>query len=40
MGKFVTKKVLGEERVLWVDSLTMVPGIGGDRGRFDLVILG
>lgn len=40
MGKFVTKEVLGQEKVLWVDALTMVPGIGGDRGKFDIVVLG
>ena len=40
MGKFVTKEVLGEEKVLWVDALTMIPGVGGDRGKFDLVVLG
>eukprot|EP00826_Nyctotherus_ovalis_P039537 TRINITY_DN3810_c0_g2_i6.p1 TRINITY_DN3810_c0_g2~~TRINITY_DN3810_c0_g2_i6.p1 ORF type:complete len:357 (-),score=71.92 TRINITY_DN3810_c0_g2_i6:586-1656(-) len=37
LGKLATKKL--PQEVLWVDSLTMIPGTGGDRGKFDMVIL-
>ena len=42
LGKYLTD-VLNEKcqnSILWVDSLSMIPGIGGDKGKFDLVILG
>lgn len=42
LGKFVTEE-LNEKynnSVLWVDSLAMIPGSGGEKGRFDLIILG
>ena len=42
LGKFLTED-LNEKfgnNILWVDSLSMIPGIGGDRGKFDIVILG
>ncbi len=42
MGKFLTEE-LNEKcnnSILWVDSLSMIPGIGGEKGKFDLVILG
>ncbi len=28
-----------EPEIMWVDSLTMVPGIGGERGKFDIVMM-
>jgi len=37
LGKLVTKKL--SQDVLWVDSLTMIPGTGGDRGKFNMVII-
>lgn len=42
LGKFLTEE-LNEKcnnSILWVDSLSMIPGIGGEKGKFDLVILG
>jgi ribosomal protein RSM22 (predicted rRNA methylase) len=42
LGKYLTEE-LNEKtgnNILWVDSLSMIPGIGGEKGKFDLVILG
>ena len=42
MGKYITEE-LNEKcgnSILWVDSLSMIPGIGGEKGKFDLVIIG
>lgn len=43
LGKYLTEE-LNEQKcnnsILWVDSLAMIPGIGGEKGKFDLVILG
>lgn len=38
MGKFMTKE-LGDN-ILWTDSLAMIPGQGGEKGKFDIVIVG
>ena len=38
MGKFMTKE-LGDN-ILWTDSLAMIPGHGGEKGKFDIVIVG
>ncbi len=39
LGRFLT--TIGElnKEILWVESLTMIPGTGTDRGRFDLIFL-
>ena len=38
VGKFMTKNL--EPEILWVDSLSLIPGGGGERGKFDVVVLG
>ena len=38
LGKFMTKNL--EPEILWVDALSMIPGLGGERGKFDLVMMG
>jgi hypothetical protein len=38
LGKYISKDC--KQDVLWVDSLTMIPGVGGERGKFDIVLLG
>lgn len=40
MGKFLTKELNEKGNILWLDSLAMIPGIGGEKGKFDIVILG
>lgn len=40
LGKFLTKELDENNNILWVDSLAMIPGTGGERGKFDIVILG
>jgi hypothetical protein len=43
LGKFLTEELSeGEEApsILWGDSLAMIPGSGGERGKFDIIILG
>jgi ribosomal protein RSM22 (predicted rRNA methylase) len=42
LGKYLTEEVNDKfnNSILWVDSLSMVPGVGGERGKFDIVILG
>ena len=40
MGKFLTDELNQQNNILWVDSLAMIPGHGGERGKFDLIILG
>ena len=40
LGKFLTEELADKHSILWVDSLSMVPGVGGDRGKFDVVIVG
>jgi hypothetical protein len=37
LGKFLTAEQFKNE-ILWVDSLAMIPS--GERGKFDLIILG
>jgi ribosomal protein RSM22 (predicted rRNA methylase) len=42
LGKYLTEE-LNEKcgnSILWVDSLSMIPGIGGEKGKFDIVIVG
>lgn len=38
LGKFLSEDF--DEKLLWTDSLAVVPGQGAERGKFDLVILG
>jgi len=42
LGKFLTEELneKAENSILWVDSLSMIPGIGGEKGKFDIIILG
>lgn len=42
LGKYLTEELNEkcQNSILWVDSLSMIPGIGGDKGKFDVVILG
>lgn len=40
LGKFLMKDMNAANQVLWVDSLAMIPGSGGERGKFDIVLLG
>lgn len=40
LGRFLTKDLNEDNKILWVDSLAMIPGHGGERGKFDIVILG
>lgn len=36
LGKLLTS--FTEKQILWVDSITMIPGTGVERGKFDLSI--
>ena len=42
LGKYLTEEINenADNSILWVDSLSMIPGSGGERGKFDLIILG
>jgi hypothetical protein len=40
LGKYLTEDLNKDNNILWVDSLAMIPGQGGERGKFDIVILG
>lgn len=43
LGRFMTEDLCrntDEPSLLWVDSLTMIPGSGGEKGKFDLIFLG
>lgn len=42
LGKYLSEELneRAENSILWVDSLSMIPGSGGERGKFDLIILG
>ena len=40
LGKYLTEDLNEKGNILWVDSLAMIPGQGGERGKFDIVILG
>jgi hypothetical protein len=40
LGKYLTEPLNSENNILWVDSLAMIPGHGGERGKFDIAILG
>ena len=41
LGKFVSEDLAAKNNnILWADSLAMIPGQGGERGKFDIVILG
>lgn len=39
LGKFLTTMGKLKKEILWVESLTMIPGTGSDRGKFDLIFL-
>ena len=39
LGKFLTTMGKLDKEILWVESLTMIPGTGSDRGKFDLIFL-
>lgn len=40
LGKYLTEDLNENGNILWTDSLAMIPGQGGSRGKFDIVILG
>ena len=40
LGKFLSEDLNKQNNILWVDSLAMVPGHGGERGKFDLILVG
>ena len=41
LGMFLSEDMSrARGNILWVDSLAMIPGHGGDRGKFDLILLG
>jgi len=40
LGKYLTEDLNVNNNILWADSLAMIPGQGGERGKFDIVILG
>jgi ribosomal protein RSM22 (predicted rRNA methylase) len=40
LGKYLSEELNENNNILWADSLAMVPGQGGERGKFDLIILG
>ena len=39
LGKFLTTMGKLNKEILWVESLTMIPGTGSERGKFDLIFL-
>ena len=39
LGRFLTQVSKLKNEILWVESLTMIPGTGSDRGKFDLIFL-
>ena len=40
LGKFLSDESAREHNALWIDSLAMIPGSGGERGKFDIVLIG
>ena len=40
LGKYLTEELNEKNNILWVDSLMMIPGAGGEKGKFDIIILG
>jgi ribosomal protein RSM22 (predicted rRNA methylase) len=40
LGKFMTTDLNENNNILWLDSLAMIPGTGGEKGKFDIVIVG
>jgi len=34
----MTEEIEEKHNVLWVDSLSMIPGTGGELGKFDIVV--
>jgi len=34
MGKFLSSEL--SEEIMWVESLTMIPGTGIEKGKFDI----
>jgi ribosomal protein RSM22 (predicted rRNA methylase) len=39
LGRFLTSVSKLNKEILWLESLTMVPGTGTERGKFDLIFL-
>ncbi len=39
LGRFLTSVSKLKNEILWVESLTMIPGTGTERGKFDLIFL-
>ena len=39
LGRFLTSVSKMKNEILWVESLTMIPGTGTERGKFDLIFL-
>jgi ribosomal protein RSM22 (predicted rRNA methylase) len=39
LGRFLTSTAKLKNEILWVESLTMIPGTGTERGKFDLIYL-
>jgi ribosomal protein RSM22 (predicted rRNA methylase) len=39
LGKFLTTVAKLNSEILWVESLTMIPGTGSERGKFDLIFI-
>ena len=40
LGKYLSEEINDQSNILWVDSLAMIPGMGGEKGKFEIVILG
>ena len=40
LGKFMTNDLNEKSNILWLDSLSMIPGSGGEKGKFDIVNIG
>jgi hypothetical protein len=42
LGKYLAEELneKAENGILWVDSLSMIPGSGGEKGKFDIIIIG
>lgn len=40
LGKYISEELNENNNILWTDSLAMIPGQGGERGKFDIIILG
>eukprot|EP00347_Sterkiella_histriomuscorum_P011134 403373629 len=42
LGKYLSEDLneKAENGILWVDSLSMIPGSGGEKGKFDIIVIG